>query len=125
MSDATQISGTEAIRRVIENGTAVDYIDVVHEVKKRFRLDVTSADVEQVFHDLATEKSRPSSRVSMAMTTERPEQSLQTDAALPKSTQPSQTTTEDLEHALHFVQSVQGLTNAKRLLAELEAILLK
>ena len=110
----------------------MDYVDVVNEVHKRFRLEVTSAQVEQVFHDLVTAKTkvRPGSRVSVEMTSKFPVESSQTEATQPKSavpsqTQPPQPSTDNLGHALHFVKSVHGLTNAKRALAELESILLE
>lgn len=135
MSDTTQISGTDAIRLVIEAGGALDFIDIVNKVQKRFRLDVTSAQVEQVLHDLATAEAdeKPAARVSLAMTTIRPDEAPATVAAQPsqiQSTQPSQcqppqSQTDNLGHALHFVKSVNGLTNAKRALAELESILHK
>lgn len=131
MSDTTQLSGAEAIRQVIEGGSAMDYIDVVNEVQKRFCLEVTSAQVEEVFHGLATKKKtevRPGSRVSVEMAS-----NLQTEDAAPtRAGQATSTNSEtpsahlpmdELTHALHFVKSVHGLVNAKRALAELESIL--
>ena len=133
MSDTTQISEIEAIRQVIEDGSAMDFVDVVSEVQKRFRLEVTSAQVEEVVHDLVTKKKpkvRPGSRVSVNMTSNLPaddaaptcvEQAKSTNSETPSAQLPM----DELSHALHFVKSVHGLANAKRALAELESILSK
>ena len=137
MSDATQISEAEAIRRVINSGSMMDYIDVVNEVRNQFHLNVTAAQVEQLIKDsdTTTANAKPRTRVSMDMVAHLPDEVAQTDATQPPLTQPSQVhpeqvqtelpPTEDLSHAVHFVKSVNGLTNAKRALAALESILLE
>ena len=124
MSDTTPLTKKEAIRQVIESGTAMDFIDVVNEVKKQYRMEVSAADVEQIFRELASE---PRTRVSLAVASSLPSAESQPES---KSTQrmPVQsaslpTADGDLEHALHFVKSVGGLSNAKRALDELESVL--
>ena len=142
MSDTNQISETEAIRRVLKSGSMMDYIDVVNEVRNQFHLNVTAAQVEQLLHESAntTADVKPRTRVSMDMVANFPDEVAQTAATQPPLSQPplsqpspgqtEQVQTElpptaDLSHALHFVKSVNGLTNAKRALAALESILEK
>ncbi len=129
MSDAAKVSEIDAIHQVIVDGGAMDYVDIVNAVKKRYQLTVSSALVEQVHHDLLTKQSeishsektrvRPGSRVSLNMTSNLPEETGR------QTKEPSKNqTADDLGHALDFVKSVGGLSNAKRLLGELESILL-
>jgi len=120
MADATKISEAEAIRQVIADGFASDFVDVVNEVQKRFRLQVTSSQVEQVYNDLVSKKKPPrlDARVEMQMTSKPPGE------PQPEQLQPSKTSTDEVSHALQFVKSVGGIARAKRALAELETILL-
>ena len=151
MSD-TKISETEAIIQVIREGGVGDFVDVVNRVEKQFRLKVTSAQVEDIFYELAKkdketkvelattqpptvvetnrEKSqmRPGSRVSFEMTSKIPEA---TEAEKPQASSPAasqksaeESTAVELAYGLHFVKSVGGLENAKRVMAELESTLL-
>jgi hypothetical protein len=136
MSDTKEISAAEAIRQIIAETGSVDYIDVVNAVHKRFRLGVTAAEVEQVYHDLANEtKSKPQARTSVTLTSmtadpsppepgkpasRQAESNLTGPAPVPSSALPK----DELGQALQFVKSVGGLANAKRILKELEAALL-
>ena len=52
MSDTDQLSAEEAICQILSEGEALEFIDVVNEVQKRFRIDVTSTEVEQVYRNL-------------------------------------------------------------------------
>ena len=135
MSNMQEISAAQAIAQVIAQTGAVDYIDIVHAVRDRFRLNVTTAQVEQVYHDLANEtKPGDKTRPSVPLTSQIPDPTVsepgnpsdQPELTLPMQpvpTQPRDLLTDDLGHALQFVKSVGGLANAKRVLGELEAIL--
>ena len=125
----------KAIRQVIAESGAVDFVDVVNAVRDRFRINVTAAQVEEVYHELAREtKPEPKARTSVTLTsmvsegenedsgTPAPTAATAPSAPAPAQ-QPSQPT-DDLGHALHYVKSVGGLANAKRKLLELESLLL-
>ncbi len=128
MADTKQISEVDAILQIISENGSMDYIDVVNAVKKRFRLDVSSAQVEQVVHDLLNRKTRvrPGARVSLEMTTKLPDDVERTDADKSGSTSilSAELSRDDLANALSFAKSVGGLAKAKRVLEELEAILM-
>lgn len=125
MVDSTHITDIEAIQQVIMDGGAMDYIDVVDAVKNRFQLNVSSAQVEQVHHELKKEtaskqaKTRPGSRISLDLTTNLSDESGQ-QTAHPPTDQP----TDDLVCALNFVKSIGGLEKAKRALKKLESTFL-
>ena len=132
MSDTKQISEVDAIRRVMAESGTMDYIDVVNAVYKRYRLNVTAADVEQVAHGLVDEEStvKPRAQVSLDLSANIPANET-TPATSTASTgsisaqpvaQSADQSRSDMDHALHFVKSVGGLAKAKLLLAELEAI---
>jgi len=132
MSDTKEISEAEAIRQVIAESGAVDFVDVVNAVHKRFRMSVTAAQVEEVYHELAKEtQAEPKARTSVTLTSmmsdQPPSESQEPELTLPTQpvpTHPSELPKDDLGHALHFVKSVGGLAQAKRTLIELESILL-
>ncbi len=125
MSNDTELSETDAIKLVIADGTAMDYIDVVNAVEKRFRIKTSSAVVEQVHHDMV--KSRTDAKEHL-----RPRLSLEMASPIPKraeryvpptSSKPSTVGVDTMTLALHFVKSVGGMKQAKQALAELEAVL--
>lgn len=129
MSDTTQISEVEAIRKIVAESEVMDFVDVVTAVKRRFRLDVTSAQVEQVVRDLDNPETqiKPRSRVSVGMTAKIPSVHDSSDSTKLDSTpsrlhQPTDQSENNLAHALHFVKSVGSLANAKLALEELEAM---
>ena len=130
MSDTSQVTETDAIRQVIADTGALDYIDVVNEVRKRFRIEVTSAQVEQVYHDLDTEtKPAPKSRTTVTMTSTTADEAAaksEPEITLPTRDVPSEPDLpkDDLTLALNFVKSVGGLAKAKRALMELESVML-
>ena len=127
-----EAAAAEAIRQVIAQSGAVDFVDVVNAVRDRFRLSVTAAQVEQVYHELAAEtKPTPRARTSVTLTSLAPEfERSEPDHADPvASTQsPSAKPAESLEDAMvlavQFVKSVGGIANAKLILNELESALL-
>jgi hypothetical protein len=130
MSDTKQISEVEAIRQILAEGGRLDYIDVVNAVHQRFRLNVTAADVEQVAHDLVKEKPpvKPRAQVTLDLSANVPDEnkpaSSKEHASTVSSPVPStDQVTSDLGQALSFVKSVGGLAKAKRLMSELETIL--
>jgi pyruvate dehydrogenase complex dehydrogenase (E1) component len=127
----------KAIRQVIAESGAVDFVDVVNAVRDRFRINVTAAQVEEVYHELAREtKPEPKARTSVTLTSMvseggnedgTPEATVPTAATAPSAQAPTQESsqpTDDLGHALNYVKSVGGLANAKRTLLELESLLL-
>ena len=117
MSNAAKPSETEAIRQVIAEGGMMDYIDVVAAVQKRFGMTVSSGLVERVHMQMrqeAQENTSPRIKLELGVA----------EATEAAEKQASQATPSDhLAQALHFVKSVHGLQNAKRALAELEAML--
>ena len=131
MSEATQLSANDAILQVLADGGAMDYVDVVDAVQKRYRQKVSSALVEQVHKEFLkkakkkkkNKKSLPGSRMNIVLTSnlsdelESPQPAKQTSIGQvdPKS--------DNLVHALQFVRTVGGLRNAKQALAELESVL--
>ncbi|MCA9136146.1 MAG: hypothetical protein KDB00_05290 [Planctomycetales bacterium] len=126
MSNETELSETDAIKLVIADGTAMDYIDVVDAVEKRFRIKTSSAVVEQVHHEMmkartdAKEHLKP--RMALEMASQIPvrkEQQIPTSS--PKSTETP--VTDPMALALQFVKSVGGMKHAKQALADLEAML--
>lgn len=127
MPKTTQISETDAIRQVIADNSAMDYVDVVDAVQKRFRLTVTSSQVEEVVHELVNEKTRMRSapRVKVEMGSGLHAEPVKPESSHPQSIQLTKDPpSDDLGHALQFVKSVHGLTNAKRALADLENLLI-
>ena len=136
MANTEQVSEVEAIRQVIAEGNAMDFVDVAEAVQKRFRLDVTASKVEQVVYDMVNSQKpagkdeqpppvRIAPRVGVEMMSAVVDDASQKAAAEPApeptaSTEPA----DEMAHALHFVKSVNGLANAKRALAELESVLL-
>jgi len=126
MSETEPIPEVDAIRQVIAESGAMDYIDVVNAVFKRFRINVSATDVERVAHEMVSEKTmvKPRAQVSLDLSANLPTRkptpsgSNSNAPAGPDSDHPES----DMDHALHFVKSVGGLARAKRLLSELEAI---
>ena len=118
MSNIKQISENEAIRKVIAEGKAMDYIDVVEAVRKEYGLSVSSALVEKVHSQLRRQaKALTKPRISLEAGTLEHEEKY---AELQKTENPE---TDHLALALRFVQSVKGLANAKKALAELESMM--
>ena len=122
MSDTDQLSAEEAICQILSEGEALEFIDVVNEVQKRFRIDVTSTEVEQVYRNLtkkSAEVEPPSARISMELMSKPPSEDSAADSTTGKSEDGSGL--DDLGKALQFVRAVGGISNAKRLLDELES----
>ena len=144
MSDSKQIlenEGTskpirDAIRQVIAEAGAVDYIDVVQAVRNKYRFDVTTAQVEEVYHQLDNEtRQQPQARTSVSITAmpiaSKPESLSTNENEAPEITLPHCADStpmpgpqDDLSKALCFVKSVGGLAAAKRALLDLESVLL-
>lgn len=129
MTKTTELSEIEAIEQVISEGVAMDYIDVVNEVEKRYRIKTSSAMVEQVHHGMAKartdDKQRIKPNLSLQMTSKLPRMTTQPAAkAEPSSSEIGADTSSDATTlALQFVKSVGGLKKAKLALQELESIL--
>ena len=127
MNHDAELSETDAIKLVIAEGTAMDYIDVVNEVEKRFRIKTSSAVVEQVHHDMvksrtdAKEHLKP--RLSLEMASQIPARTEKHAAAPASTSTPTADDGDPMTLALHFVKSVGGMKQAKQALAELEAVL--
>jgi hypothetical protein len=114
MAGMTKISETDAIRQVIAEGGAMDYIDVVDAVRKKFGIKVSSALVEKVHAKLRKEaKNEIQPRIRLELGQAEPAYAEKVEGA----------GGDDVAHALRFVRSVNGLQNAKRALAELEAMM--
>ena len=137
MSDTKQESELEAIERnaiteiLADNNGMMDYADVVNAVHRRFRLDVTAVQVEQVVHELADKKvtAKPRTTIGLEMTSiipgkESPTEAAQSESATPASGSTTERPMDDLDHALNFVKSVGGLAKARRALDDLESALL-
>ena len=131
MSDTKKISEVEAIQEILSESGTMDYIDIVNAVYKRFRLNVTAADVERVVNDLVRAKStvKPRAQVSLDLSSNIPANEPATSTPTPSTgisgqsvAQSADQSMSDLDHALQFVKSVGGLAKAKLLLAELETI---
>ena len=123
MTKATDVTEIEAIKKVIAEGGAMDYIDVVDAVEKRFRIKTSSATVEQVHHDMMNartdSKQSPKPRVTFEMTSKLP---VEEPSGQSTSVEPSKVD-DDVALALQFVRSVGGISKAKRALEELETIM--
>jgi hypothetical protein len=118
MVDVAKISESEAIRQIIAEGGVMDYVDVVEAVRKKFGIRVSSALVEKVHSQLQQEarNQTPSVQPRIRLELGQP----------PKEPLPAPERSGDhLAQVLRFVKSVHGLQNAKRALAELEAVLLE
>ena len=130
MAKATELSETEAIKQVIADGVAMDYIDVVDAVERRFQVKTSSAKVEQVHHELADAiaetNSIPEPKMKIALASKLPSEDKprKSSSNTPPASDGTGMTTEQMTLALQFVKSMGGLNSAKRALAELEATLL-
>ncbi len=114
MTAETPISDSAAIRHVIAQGDAMEYVDVVNTVRKQYGLIVSPVRVEEVHIQMQQEiEANPQPQATL--------DAGQTEPTATESTASTETT--HLAHALHYVKSVGGLRNAKRVLAELEATL--
>ena len=142
MTDAPQVNEVDAIRQVIAAGGVLDFADVVNKVLNRFGIEVDAGRVEQVYQELATSTppAPPRVRTSVAMTAVVPD----ADDVLPQSTEvdantradtsasapvqqksiPVEPEMDDVAHALRYVKSVGGMANARRILDELQRLLL-
>ena len=104
----------EAIRQVINEGGAMDYVDVVDRVREKFGLNVSSALVEQIHLEMRQQhKKQTQPRIKLEVVPSEP-----SEAGITEDGQ-----SDHLAHALRFVQSVRGMRNAKRALSELEDIM--
>ena len=130
MAKATELSETEAIKQVIADGVAMDYIDVVDAVERRFQLKTSSAKVEQVHREMANAIAEatpiPEPKMKIALASKLPSQDKQRQAPsdTPPASDVAEMTTDQMALTLQFVKSIGGLNSAKRALAELEATLL-
>lgn len=122
-----------AIWQVIQTTPALDYIDVVNAVRDQFRMEVTSAQVENVYHKIEEGLLQPPTVRTSVSLTGSPRSDAQPSGlnrSAPELTLPAHSVPEpvepqdDLAIALNFVKSLGGLANAKRALEELETILL-
>ena len=119
MSDTKHLSEVEAIRQVIVEGGAMDYVDVVNVVRKKFGLNVSSALVEQVHVEMCQQQPKrdiqPRIRMEVGVSDPTLESAKRESVeATPKG---------HLQLAANFVKSVGGLKNAVQALAELEVIM--
>ena len=96
-------SKEEAIRTVILDGAAGDYVDIADLVKSRFRIDVSVALVEQVAIKLREEKSHG-----------------QVDSRTSSTSGPPSDTPHDAL-ALKFVEAVGGFQAARKAIDDLES----
>lgn len=135
MSEAPELTEIEAITRVIAEGRAMDYVDVVDAVEKQFRIKTSSATVEKVHRDMmkarADAKQKPKPRVNFELTsslTDDPGSQPATSTVSPAGEGPGELgrcepSADALALALQFVKAVGGLKKAKRALQDLEAVL--
>ena len=127
MTQSSEQSEIEAIKRVIADGGAMDYVDVVDAVEKRFRIKTSAATVEQVHHDLVNAAEEAREQVGGADDQFSPSLGVSMTAHLPSESAPQTpaeaTTADHMTLAMQFVKSVGGLNRAKSALAELEAML--
>lgn len=129
MAKATELSEVEAIKAVIAEGGAMDYIDVVDAVDKRFHIKTSSLKVEEVHRELVNSrtdlKESPKPKVTFAMASQLPSQRERERAVKEPGTAVGSgvASGDEVALALQFVQSVGGLSKAKQALAALEAVL--
>ncbi|PAY16282.1 hypothetical protein CKO51_27400 [Rhodopirellula sp. SM50] len=127
MTQSIEQSEIDAIKRVIAEGGAMDYVDVVDAVEKRFRIKTSAATVEQVHHDLVNAADEVAEQVGGADDQFSPSLGVSMTAKLPSESggaMPAEDTSADhMTLAMQFVKSVGGLNRAKSALAELEAML--
>lgn len=127
MTQSSERSEIEAIKRVIADGGAMDYVDVVDAVKKRFHIKTSAATVEQVHHDLVNAAEEVGEQVGGAGDQFSPSLGVSMTAHLPSDSgagaSEAGTTADHMTLAMQFVKSVGGLNRAKSALAELEAML--
>ncbi|QDV41758.1 hypothetical protein Enr13x_16010 [Stieleria neptunia] len=126
MAQSSELSEIEAIKRVIAEGGAMDYVDVVDAVEKRFRIKTSAATVEQVHHDLVNAADAVADQAAGAGDQFSPSLGVSMAAQLPSEREQdaaADTTADHMTLAMQFVKSVGGLNRAKNALAELEAML--
>ncbi|QDV84194.1 hypothetical protein [Planctomycetes bacterium TBK1r] len=127
MTQSSEQSEIDAIKRVIAEGGAMDYVDVVDAVEKRFRIKTSAATVEQVHHDLVNAADEVADQVGGADDHFSPSLGVSMTAKLPSesagATSAEGTSNDHMTLAMQFVKSVGGLNRAKSALAELEAML--
>lgn len=126
----------QAIRQVILDGAAGDYVDIADRVKERFRIDVSVALVEQVAIAMRNEKQQSVEPESVNLrggeigltashvpseqpATEQPVTEKAPSAAV------SSTPGSQREMTLQFVEAVGGFNAAHKALDELEGSLKK
>ena len=130
MSNTEKLSKDEAIRRVIAEGSALDYVDVVDEVRKQFGIKVSTGLVEKVYLELKRRGTQLNVEPRLQMDIPSPSEPATAVIRSPAGSEKvesegneSTSRNSHLLHALTFVKSVNGLSNAKAALAELEAIM--
>jgi len=104
--DGKPLTETQAIQRVIEEGSAADFCDVVDVVKKRFGLRVGLGMVEEVYLAMKKEAADDSTRPHV-----QPALSPQSGVVNAKT--------------LQFVKEMGGFEEARQAIAELETLMSK
>ena len=125
MSEQTGVPENEAIRQIIAEGGAMDYVDVVDAVKKRFRVDTTAAQVEQIHQEMMraqrTSHQSPPASVKLELASKLPPETA--NAATGASLSGSGSEDAHVAEALKFVNNVGGLSHARVALKRLEQLL--
>ena len=129
MTKAIDTSEIEAIKQVIAEGGAMDYVDVVDAVERRFQVKTSAAKVEQVHRDMARARmdSKPSSipRMKIGLTAKLPsdvERDAMNSGSM-RNTQASDAPIDETAIALQFVRTMGGMNKARRALDDLETVL--
>ena len=118
MSHEQQLSVSDAIRQSIMENDVSDYADVIEIVRKKYGLAVSSADVERVYGQMMREsEAAKSPEITLELGSFSGMDTQRSSKELPST---EGCTADHLGHAMQFVKSVGGFTNAKKALSELE-----
>ena len=132
----TQLTDEEAIRQVILEGVKGDFCDVARVVSDRFRLDVSTSQVEEIYGKLREEMTQMKTSPGNV----EPEQkqpikigsvglAMQTDVSKSTPTAPAEVADSAATHAygrdpvMAFVQSMGGFEAARNAINDLETSL--
>lgn len=118
------ISEEEAIRRIVQEGTCADFVDVASVVQERFGLRIGVAKVEEVVHAMKQEASiPPTTRLKHAdihLTGERLHEGGPGSPAKPAPERSPADSTPSRNEVLKFVESMGGFEAARTAISELE-----
>jgi len=128
----TKMSDEDAIRQVILDGVGGDFCDVARVVSDRFRLDVSSSQVEEIYRQIKEEMAQTASseraldekkpikigRVGLSMQTDVAKSATPPSGAAPQSGAKVEV---GKDPVMAFVEMMGGFDAAKAAITDLEA----